>query len=550
MPILFMTFGSIFAVMGFVFLIRAIFGRRITDHPFCRRCRYDLIGLNLSTPSPCPECGHTVLIDSRSVINGRRRVRFILLAIALVMMTVGSAGIGWSSIKRHPSLEYVDWNVIYEQSSEPALRLYESLNDEEATYELYRRMTKGKISDKGLRTLIDRAMKHIADPSASYDFRWGSVLLYALYDNKLTDSERTTFIEGSVTSQIHISELQSRDTPTAHAVISHHGIERFMGSWMTTIPLQRKDRPIDTMRATSDFVIQCTHHILTINGTPATNQDNWKNTSSDWAEIGREFATSRIHVPFPPDQHTLDIAIAINYVLLRNDAIVHTWSQTLNTSVQRADGVIQHAQRIETSEILDPILKNLSIGSVFVPTQMNLAMNAPESQRRVRQTLSIYSKTPFDHKLLGQIRFRVRAHEIPYQSIEWSPPYSNQSPRFMGRIGCGPGGWTWSGASGFDQSKAYFDQHQSFWEEALKVGKVDVLIIPNPHMAEQNPRIASFINRTIIFKDVPVSPQVPRILARTNSLTGQPIELLRWSPKYMTSKNSLSPINATLLTPN
>ncbi|MBL4809841.1 MAG: hypothetical protein JKY43_07280 [Phycisphaerales bacterium] len=546
MPVLIMTFGSIFTLIGLVLLVRAIFGHQISDHPFCRACRYDLIGLDISSPTPCPECGAAVVINTRSIIKGQRQTRLWLLPIALVIMLVGSVGIGYTSIKRHPSLEYIDWHGIYEQSSEPTLRLYEALNDEDAAHELWRRMTKGKISDKGLRILIDRAIKHIADPSAVYDYRWGGVLLYALYDNQLTDQERTTFIEGSVTSKIHLHALQSNDSDTTYAVISHHGVERFMGSWMTTIPLQLKDRPVNSMRATSDFRIVCTPQILAINGKPLPNQEKWASTSNDWAAINTEFATSRIHIPFPIDQQVLDATIAINYVLMQNDTLVHTWQQTINTSIQRATGPVEHAQHIEDPAIINPILSNLNIGMVVVPTQTDLARQA-DTRRGVRPALSIQSTKLFDHKLLGDIRFRIGDHQIPYQSIEWNPQPRITSPRNRGRSICYVSGWGWSGSSEFDETLAYFDQHHSFWEEALQVGKVDVLIIPNLKMAEQNPRITSFINRPIIFKDVPVSPLVPRIITRTSSLTGKSVEVLRWSPQNSPTTTRSQPITAAFL---
>jgi|GEM_PF-5040091 len=548
MPVLIMITGSILAVIGFVLLVRAIIGRPLSGHPFCRKCRYDLIGLDLSTPSNCPECGKIVHIKSRSVMKGQRRIRCIMLPIALVFIIIGSAGIGFSSLKRHPALEYIEWHQLYQRSPEPALHFYELLNDEEAVHELWRRMIKGTVTDKGLRVLIDRSMKHIADPKAGYDYIWGSVLLCALYDNQLTDADRIAYIEGSVYSSVHLHPVVSDSATQSHAVISYHGVERFMGSWLNTITLQRQDRPIAQISATSDFRILCTPQIQTINGNPPSTQPTWISTSNDWAAIEAEFATSRIHFPLPIDQQILDTTIAINYVLMRNDVIVHSWQQSLTASIQRTEEEIQYAQQIEDPTTLNPILSKLGIYPVNVPTQIELGREAKDG-RSIRPTIMMHSEAFFDHHLLGNIRFRIGSDEIDYQPIEWKLRPHTISPRERGMSIDFVPGWGWSGSHDFDETLDYFVLHQDFWERAIELGKVDVIIDPDPIMAEENPRIVSFINRAIIFKDVPISPQIPRILARTNNITGEPIEILRWGPQNPAS-GSPQPIYAQLLNPD
>jgi hypothetical protein len=52
--------GSAFAAftigsLGLILLIIGLRGWRIDDHPWCRKCRYDLSGLD--EPAACPECG-------------------------------------------------------------------------------------------------------------------------------------------------------------------------------------------------------------------------------------------------------------------------------------------------------------------------------------------------------------------------------------------------------------------------------------------------------------------------------------------------------------
>ena len=53
--------ASVFGFLGVALVIRGLVGRRIDDHPICRKCRFDLVGLyDPAQPTReirCPECG-------------------------------------------------------------------------------------------------------------------------------------------------------------------------------------------------------------------------------------------------------------------------------------------------------------------------------------------------------------------------------------------------------------------------------------------------------------------------------------------------------------
>ncbi|QQE10679.1 FlxA-like family protein [Planctomycetota bacterium] len=57
----------------FVYLaIRSIQGKRVDDHPLCRKCKYDLIG----TPTPysfCSECGYSLMTSKHISIGNRKK---------------------------------------------------------------------------------------------------------------------------------------------------------------------------------------------------------------------------------------------------------------------------------------------------------------------------------------------------------------------------------------------------------------------------------------------------------------------------------------------
>ncbi|MCW5769853.1 MAG: hypothetical protein KIT19_14350 [Phycisphaeraceae bacterium] len=130
-------------VIGGILLIRAgLKGRRINDHPICRRCRFDLVGLGAlshpatpdtapesgatkekvigsesrstqSHPDRCPECGTdltgTTRRARRAVIDGERRRRWRFIVLGVVLLLAG-LGIGfWLSYKPLAKFPWTSW---------------------------------------------------------------------------------------------------------------------------------------------------------------------------------------------------------------------------------------------------------------------------------------------------------------------------------------------------------------------------------------------------------------------------------------------------------
>ncbi len=94
-------------VVGLGLLWFGLRGRRINNHPWCRKCKYDLVG-SPEVPVICPECG-VDLNKHRSVRIGQRRKRPALSALATVVLilTVSTAGwVGWRESRDF------DWNTV------------------------------------------------------------------------------------------------------------------------------------------------------------------------------------------------------------------------------------------------------------------------------------------------------------------------------------------------------------------------------------------------------------------------------------------------------
>src|ERR1043165_5496698 len=81
------------ALTGVVLLWLGLRGRRTGDHPFCRRCGFDLFG-KPDDADNCSECG-AALIGPRSYLIGvrHRRPWAIGLGILILLPLCGVAGI-------------------------------------------------------------------------------------------------------------------------------------------------------------------------------------------------------------------------------------------------------------------------------------------------------------------------------------------------------------------------------------------------------------------------------------------------------------------------
>ena len=134
-------------------------GRRMDDHPVCRRCRFDLYGLR--EPSNCPECG-AALASPRASLLGNRRKRPIMLAGAaglavvfsgLLFLRVGD--VDWQAHKP-------EWWLLMEaRSTNTMLR-------DEALAEIDQRLSAQTFSEAGFRRLVPHLLDIHADPDAAW----------------------------------------------------------------------------------------------------------------------------------------------------------------------------------------------------------------------------------------------------------------------------------------------------------------------------------------------------------------------------------------------
>jgi len=154
------------ALTLFALLVWARRGRRVDDHPVCRKCRYDLSGTS-TVPARCSECG-TDLTRQRAVRTGNRepRRRTALIAGTLLLPAIALVGLdayvtlrGIDTIRHQPAW----WLLRKAKSGDTALPAVE---------ELLRRHTAGELSAGHTDDLVAALVDVHADPTGPWPNPW------------------------------------------------------------------------------------------------------------------------------------------------------------------------------------------------------------------------------------------------------------------------------------------------------------------------------------------------------------------------------------------
>ena len=160
------------SLAGVALLWLGLRGRRVDDHPLCRRCRFDLTGLPPDSRR-CPECGADLAAPrSRVVGHRRRRTGWVAAGTALLVLGIGGSGtVAWRVAQ---SVEWVryepfGWVAADARSTLPATR-------DPAITELARRLSAGELSDARAGDLADLALAEQGDRSKPWAAGWHGVV--------------------------------------------------------------------------------------------------------------------------------------------------------------------------------------------------------------------------------------------------------------------------------------------------------------------------------------------------------------------------------------
>ena len=169
-------------VVGLVLLIRGLRGRRVDDHPICRRCGFDLFNRPASSER-CPECGAD-LHGPHAIQQGHRQRRGGLIGAGSFLLAIVLLGVGffaWVTLSSSNWWQRAPvWWLRYEAGSvDPKSR-------DAALAELIARIAAGKLSQARIDQLADRALTYQGDKAKAWIPGWGDFVEAAEAASKLS----------------------------------------------------------------------------------------------------------------------------------------------------------------------------------------------------------------------------------------------------------------------------------------------------------------------------------------------------------------------------
>jgi len=173
------------AIAGIALLLWSLRGKRIGDHPVCRRCDFDLTGLPKES-GRCPECGSD-LSRKRGIGIGHRRRRPVLAALATLMILPAPGGvgaIGWMLATGRDLSQYEPaWLLRFS-----AIHLDATTSDA-ALRELMSRAAMKKLTRPQVDQIVADALKIQADDHRRWSPLWGDFIERASWLKLLSDDD-------------------------------------------------------------------------------------------------------------------------------------------------------------------------------------------------------------------------------------------------------------------------------------------------------------------------------------------------------------------------
>jgi hypothetical protein len=213
-------------VIGVLLTFRGARGRRIDEHPICRKCGFDLVGGKRGMVV-CPECGRD--LNTRWAVRwGNRRRRRGMVALRLIVLLIGVGGATTLGVIQARG---VKWN-----SYKPVWWLERDLLSKDgatagaAGKKLVDRMSRPGIDAATERRLVDTVLVVQADPSAPWNGDISSILTTVRNKGLVDDKQLSRFIEQSVSTSIAIQTDLEHAQPIGTTLrVAHDATAQQMG---------------------------------------------------------------------------------------------------------------------------------------------------------------------------------------------------------------------------------------------------------------------------------------------------------------------------------
>jgi len=196
-------------LVGAILLRLGLVGRRLDDHPICRTCRFDLVGVYEPSVDPdgvkCPECGIDLSLQHVRRGNRRRRKGAIATGAMLMVLAVGIGGaFGWGAASGF------NWNTI-----KPTWLLQREAargtppTASAALTELIDRLESEDLDEAVVSELISIGLARQEDLDQPWEPLWGDFIEIAYFMNSVDPDDWSRFLRQCLpVSAIDVSTRQ------------------------------------------------------------------------------------------------------------------------------------------------------------------------------------------------------------------------------------------------------------------------------------------------------------------------------------------------------
>jgi hypothetical protein len=183
---------SVATVVALVLLTVGYRGRRVDDHPLCRRCGFDLTGTPAAS-TLCSECGAD-LRAAGAVRRGHRTRRPLPLALGwgLSLLCLVTAGV-WA----YGRATHVAW-ITYEPLFMLRWNLQAAGTRDAAFAEIARRLSAGRLSEADVAPVADLLLAWHADATHPWNLAWGDFLEDAFDRKRLSAARWQQFLSRAI----------------------------------------------------------------------------------------------------------------------------------------------------------------------------------------------------------------------------------------------------------------------------------------------------------------------------------------------------------------
>lgn len=460
-------------------------GRVVARGVFCRRCRFDLAGIDRDRANArCPECGHRIGEGGqpRTVLRRRRRG---LLAAAVVLQLVGVAGLWAGASGKTATLMGV--------LSDGAIVWLTERGVDEALDELARRAgdTISPMPDAMLARAIELALEHQADVSAPWDPRWGEVLLVNFQHPVFTDEQRMRCLGNGFEVSIEMGDRIRQGDETLYCTLNFR-YARFTSLSSPAIPGWVKLRPVEL---TADGRLQSLNASFGSFSVPLAPRVTLNNQTLRYGQA-----------PLPleiDDQEPRAIGVVLRYEIVYQPVAALARPLRTITQTKRIDLV----SRDQPTALLvqDEAIAG-EIGRMLRVSALRMMREPPEDSgdadpHRLFRTASVMGLHCAIDALPEPIALRC---QLRFQDGDTFDP-----------------GWTWIGSERNGRLHPAYQRRGMYWptgedlephrEQARRMlgrlreqERVDLLIYTDPMLANKKIEIRRVIDLSLIVRDLPI----------------------------------------------